>query len=293
MLQKPVDYGQDEGQPPVLCIAGGAGDIGCAVATHAMRDGWRVWVIDLVPAIAARLSITEMQVTQRFSPESVLLKQDAQTMVDVCYLALPETTDVQRQAIGMQKAVQCILDHDVSIDALVAASGQLHLAPLSAIGAVKLQACFSSNVYANFFAIQAVLPSMKKRAYGRVVILTSDQAVHGRSLGAAYGMTKAAMLHLTKHLTAELQGEGNIRANAVVLGTVADTRMTESAAQDLAISLNQSMDDMRKQFSDELPTGEMVDLSRAARWILRFCDIDAQDCAGCVMTIDSGLCAVR
>jgi NAD(P)-dependent dehydrogenase (short-subunit alcohol dehydrogenase family) len=73
------------------------------------------------------------------------------------------------------------------------------------------------NLAAPLFASQAVLPIMRKQGGGRIIHVASQMgevAEHGSTL---YGLTKAALIHLTKSMAYELAPEGII-VNAVSPG---------------------------------------------------------------------------
>ena len=73
------------------------------------------------------------------------------------------------------------------------------------------------NLAAPLFASQAVLPVMRKQGGGRIIHVASQMgevAEHGSTL---YGLTKAALIHLTKSMAYELAPEGII-VNAVSPG---------------------------------------------------------------------------
>jgi NAD(P)-dependent dehydrogenase (short-subunit alcohol dehydrogenase family) len=75
----------------------------------------------------------------------------------------------------------------------------------------------SVNLRAPLFASQAVVPIMRKQGGGRIIHVASQMgevAEHGSTL---YGLTKAALIHLTKSMAFELAPD-NIIVNAVSPG---------------------------------------------------------------------------
>jgi NAD(P)-dependent dehydrogenase (short-subunit alcohol dehydrogenase family) len=73
------------------------------------------------------------------------------------------------------------------------------------------------NLRAPLFASQAVVPIMRKQGGGRIINVASQMgelAEHGSTL---YGMTKAALIHLTRSMAYELTSD-NIIVNAVSPG---------------------------------------------------------------------------
>lgn len=74
------------------------------------------------------------------------------------------------------------------------------------------------NLMSAVASLQAVLPSMRERAFGRVVNITS-RAVYGRETRSAYSATKSALASMTKTWAIELASEG-ITVNAVGPGMI-------------------------------------------------------------------------
>lgn len=76
------------------------------------------------------------------------------------------------------------------------------------------------NLAAAFFASQAILPAMRRQGGGRIIHVASQMASVASEENALYGMTKAALVHLTKSMAFELARE-NIQVNAVSPGPIA------------------------------------------------------------------------
>lgn len=88
---------------------------------------------------------------------------------------------------------------------------------------------FAVNVRGTFLAVQAVLPGMRERGFGRIVTLSSVSGQRGGGVFGAshYSASKAAILGLTKTLARELEGR-DITVNAVAPSMV-DTDITHGA----------------------------------------------------------------
>lgn len=74
---------------------------------------------------------------------------------------------------------------------------------------------------------QAVIPAMKARRYGRIVLITSRAAL-GLASRTSYSATKAGMMAMARTWALEL-GEYGITVNTVAPGPIEDTEMFESA----------------------------------------------------------------
>ncbi len=92
-------------------------------------------------------------------------------------------------------------------------------------------AVIDTNLSGAFAACQAVLPSMMKERWGRIVNLSSVVGRSGNAGQANYVAAKAGLIGLTKSLAQEM-GSRNITVNAVAPGFI-DTDMTASLPADL------------------------------------------------------------
>ena len=71
------------------------------------------------------------------------------------------------------------------------------------------------HVMSHLYAARAVLPSMIERKYGRIVNIASIAGKEGNPKMAPYSASKAAVIALTKSLSKELVGKGDICVNSV------------------------------------------------------------------------------
>lgn len=75
------------------------------------------------------------------------------------------------------------------------------------------------NLAAPFFASQAVLPHMRKQGGGRIINIASQMAKVTYTKRGLYGLTKAALVHLTKSIAYEVGHEG-IMVNSISPGPI-------------------------------------------------------------------------
>jgi NAD(P)-dependent dehydrogenase (short-subunit alcohol dehydrogenase family) len=80
---------------------------------------------------------------------------------------------------------------------------------------------FAINLKGTLFAVQAVLPFMRQRRRGAIVMFSSSVARSGAADGAHYAATKGGILGLARSMALETAGEG-IRVNVLSPG-VTDT----------------------------------------------------------------------
>jgi NAD(P)-dependent dehydrogenase (short-subunit alcohol dehydrogenase family) len=105
--------------------------------------------------------------------------------------------------------------------------GPIPLAPLLETSCEDIERAFAVNVLGPFRLTKIFAGAMALRGAGTVVHVTSDASVAAYPNWGAYGVTKAALDHLTRIWAAELEATG-IRLLAVDPGEM-DTRMHADA----------------------------------------------------------------
>jgi 2-hydroxycyclohexanecarboxyl-CoA dehydrogenase len=109
------------------------------------------------------------------------------------------------------------------------------------------------NLSGTFFLVQAVLPGMRRRGAGRIVIIASEFGVAGWANATAYAASKAGLISLTKTLGRELGPEG-ILVNAIAPG-IMDTPQLDVDAHDAGVN----PEEIRRRYAAESPIGRIGD----------------------------------
>jgi 2-keto-3-deoxy-L-fuconate dehydrogenase len=113
------------------------------------------------------------------------------------------------------------------IDILFNCAGVVHSGSVLDMPDKDLEFAFDLNVWAQIRAIKAVLPQMLERRDGAIInmstVASSVTAVPNR---AAYSISKAAVIGLTKSMAADYTDKG-IRVNAIAPGTVESPSLHE------------------------------------------------------------------
>jgi 3-oxoacyl-[acyl-carrier protein] reductase len=109
------------------------------------------------------------------------------------------------------------------ITTVVHNAGAIREKPLEDVTPDDLQALTNLHVATAISLVQATLPAMKERHFGRIVLISSRAAL-GLAKRTVYSATKAALLGLTRTWALEL-GEHGITVNAVAPGPIEATEM--------------------------------------------------------------------
>jgi NAD(P)-dependent dehydrogenase (short-subunit alcohol dehydrogenase family) len=80
------------------------------------------------------------------------------------------------------------------------------------------------NLSGAFRAVQACLPGMRERRFGRIVVISSGAATAGLPGQVAYAASKAGLLGMVKTIAAENVRRG-ITANAILPGVIATEKV--------------------------------------------------------------------
>jgi len=124
-------------------------------------------------------------------------------------------------------AVKAVLEKHGRVDVLVNNAGVYPQAFLDEMTERDWDDVFAINVKGMFFMVTAVLPGMRERGYGRVVLTSSVTGpLTGYPGWAHYGATKAAMLGFMRSAAIEIARQG-VTINAVLPGNI----MTEGVEE--------------------------------------------------------------
>src|ERR1043165_1565175 len=157
-----------------------------------------------------------------------------QTAKAVGERALAVSGDVTGPGIPEQ-IVKQTLDRFGRIDILVNNAALAKSTRFEQLTADEWRAALETNMTAPFLLIKAVLPTMKKQRYGRIVNISSSAGRMVSTLGGAhYTASKTGLLGLTRAAAKEL-GKFGITVNAVCPGMI-DTELTREHADDALLA---------------------------------------------------------
>jgi acetoacetyl-CoA reductase len=131
------------------------------------------------------------------------------------------------------------------------------------------------NLTGTLRVVQACLPGMRERRYGRIVVISSTSAIHGMPAQISYSTSKAGLLGFTKTIAAENVALG-ITANVVLPGMTASSGI---------LGMPQEIIDA---WVDTMPMGELVQTDDIAEAVAFFAQPAAGRVTGQELTVDGG-----
>jgi 3-oxoacyl-[acyl-carrier protein] reductase len=123
------------------------------------------------------------------------------------------------QAAEVMRIVKTIEQNLGEIDILVNNAGIARSRTIDTITEQDWEEALTTNLTASFLVAQAVLPSMRRKRWGRIINISSAAAQMGGVVGPHYAASKAGLIGLAHYYAAHLAKEG-ITVNAIAPGPV-------------------------------------------------------------------------
>lgn len=163
---------------------------------------------------------------------------------------LPNLTATKLDVLD-EAAVKAAVEKIGQVDILFNCAGVVHGGSILEMKDSDLEFAFDLNVKAMIRTIRAVLPGMLERQDGSIINMSSvASSIKGVPNRFAYGVTKAAVIGLTKHVAADYVAQG-IRCNAICPGTV------ESPSLQDRMRAQGNYDEARASFIARQPMGRL------------------------------------
>lgn len=242
----------------VAVVTGAAGRIGFAIARRLASDGFRVVLIDRAESV----------------------QNNASSLLESGYQAQALQLDItDPQAVAAMAARLGDWWDDVTVlinNAGISPKTDGRKREIAEMPLEEWNLVLSVNLTGMFLMTQACLPAMKRRGWGRVVMIAS-QAARTRTHvpGAHYQATKAGMVAFARVLAAEVARDG-ITVNSVAPGRIR-TDMTAAVSSDVNEGLASS-----------IPAGRMGEPEEVAGAVAYLVSAEAGYSTGAILDINGG-----
>jgi NAD(P)-dependent dehydrogenase (short-subunit alcohol dehydrogenase family) len=244
---------------PHALITGGGRGIGREVAAHFVRAGATVTVLGRHRAAL----------------------DDAVAAGAAHFAAVADVADQASIAAAIAEAAA-----RQPIDILVANAGSAESAPFAKSDAALFRRMMDVNFLGVVHSIQAALPSMKQRPFGRIVVIASTAGLKGYAYVSAYSAAKHAVIGLVRSLALEL-AQTPITVNAVCPGFT-DTDLVAGSIDTIMKKTGRSREQAVAELAKHNPQGRLVTPAEVADTVLWLCGEGAGAVTGQAIAVAGG-----
>ena len=250
----------------IAVITGGAGGIGQAAARQFTAEGARVVLVDREEAA--------LQSVVRFLGE------------DVASYVVADVTQPEQVQSYVNEAVQ----RWGGIDILLANAGiEGIVSPIPDYPVDMFEQVMAVNVRGVWLGLKYVIPVMRERGGGSIVITSSTAGIGGTAGMSAYTTSKHAVIGMMRTAALECAPMG-IRVNTVNPAPI-ETRMMRSleemrvaAADDSEVTVERP----KQSYSARIPLQRYGDPEEVAKMMLFLASDESSYCTGGVYMVDGG-----
>jgi NAD(P)-dependent dehydrogenase (short-subunit alcohol dehydrogenase family) len=243
-------------------VTGAAGGLGRAVARRFAADGDLVALNDREPG-----------------PELDRLA------AELGGIAAPADVSDPGEVARMVGAVTAQAGTEVGV--LVANAAYMTMAPFAAHDPDDWWRVVDVCLGGAFTCAQAVLPGMRARGGGRIVLVASEWGVIGWPGATAYSAAKAGLVALTKSLARELGPDG-VTVNAIA-PSVIDTGQLDVDARDAGVS----REEIRARYAERVPLGRVATPEEIASSVAFLADPRMSSLTGQILHVNGGSTRAR
>ncbi|GMO16737.1 SDR family NAD(P)-dependent oxidoreductase [Bradyrhizobium sp. TM233] len=172
------------------------------------------------------------------------------------------------------------------IEILIANAGSAESAPFAKSDSALFARMMDINFMGVVHAIHGVLPGMKDRPYGRIVVIASTAGLKGYAYVSAYTAAKHAAVGLVRSLALELAGS-NVTVNAVCPGFT-DTDLVAGSIENIMTKTGRSREQAIAELAKHNPQGRLIAPQEVADSVLWLCGQGASAITGQAIAVAGG-----
>jgi 3-hydroxybutyrate dehydrogenase len=240
-------------------VTGGGRGIGRAIAAELARAGATVTVLG----------------RQRATLDEAVAAGDAH------FADVADVTDPIALSTAIAKAAA-----RQPIDILVANAGIAESAPFAKSDTALFQRMMDVNFMGVVHSIQASLPSMRNRPYGRIIAVASTAGLKGYAYVSAYSAAKHAVIGLVRSLALEVANT-HVTVNAVCPGFT-DTDLVAGSIDNVMKKTGRSREQAVAELSKHNPQARLVTPQEVADTVLWLCGEGASAITGQAIAVAGG-----
>lgn len=238
----------------VCVVSGGSAGIGLACVEKFIAAGFRTYNLDIQAGPAGEFIPCDMQDVAQIQAALAKIEQDSGRL-----------------------------------DCLVCNAGIHYSASIEDTSEAMLDKVLDINVKGAFRLIRHSLPLMKAQGEGRIILLSSDQALVGKRNSFAYNLSKAALASMARTTALDYARYG-IRVNAVCPGTV-ETPLYHQAIEQYCLRSGADKAQVHAEEAAAQPIGRLGRPQEVAELVYFLGSGKADFITGSLQVIDGGFTA--
>ena len=180
-----------------IVITGGSSGIGEAIAFNMAKDGHKLYLIG------------------RNQQKLLKVKEQIEKVGSEVYVGIGDVSD----EYDGKRILNDILNEFGGVDVLVANAGIGYFGNLEDLTLTQFDEQFNTNVRGVFIWLKQVLPLMKKKNKGQIIVTSSNLGLNTSSRASIYSATKHAVQAMVWCLRKELKGT-QVKAATINPGSV-------------------------------------------------------------------------
>jgi NAD(P)-dependent dehydrogenase (short-subunit alcohol dehydrogenase family) len=249
----------------VALVTGGSRGIGFGIAREFARNGADLM---LVATNVERLEATRVELATFGGNVEIL------------------AADVGERA-ACQGAVHAALDRFGRLEILVNSAAAYKAASFLQYDPEDFERLLKVNLHGPIHLMQAALPHMVERGYGRIINVASTAGKWASANQSAYNVSKHGLVGLTRCTAMEFAAKG-VTVNAICPGMVQTDLAEQFLAEHAAIN-NSTPDVIRAELIKRIPERRFLDISECGHLAVYLASREAQGMTGQSILLDGGM----